>query len=260
VQQHAGGGTGLDQIAVGDLDATARAQLANQVDTFSDRRIERYWTLLGVLNVHIPALPSRGGSDLVERLFAPLGWSVKATAIGLDEQVPSWGKSPYLDLRLSGVMPVAAALTQLYVLMPVLDDSKHYWVSADEVDKLMLAGGSWLVGHPERDLIISRYLGHHRTLVQDAVSRLAEVDDIEAEALDIWVCSRAGGPIDAVGSVAQGCSHRCAAGRGCRDRGRPGLRRGGPAARTCPGPLIQQGPRGGRVVPGPRARGPTAAP
>ena len=105
------------------------------------------------------------------------------TFIGLDEQVPSWGQSPYVDLRLSGVMPVSAALTQLYVLMPVLDDSKHYWVSADEVDKLMRAGGSWLAGHPERDLITSRYLGHHRTLVQDAVSRLAEVDDNEAEAL-----------------------------------------------------------------------------
>ncbi len=136
------------------------------------------------LDVHIPALPSRGGGELVKRLFAPLGWSVTTTAIGLDEQVPSWGQSPYVDLRLSGVMPVSAALTQLYVLMPVLDDSKHYWVSADEVDKLMRAGGSWLAGHPERDLITSRYLGHHRTLVQDAVSRLAEVDDNEAEALD----------------------------------------------------------------------------
>jgi len=135
------------------------------------------------LDVHIPALPSRGGSDLVERLFAPLGWSVTTTAIGLDEQVPSWGDSPYVDLRLSGTMPVSDALTQLYVLMPVLDDSKHYWVSADEVDKLMRAGGSWLAGHPERELITSRYLGHHRTLVQDAVSRLAEVDDTDPDAL-----------------------------------------------------------------------------
>jgi len=135
------------------------------------------------LDIHIPALPARGGSDLVERLFAPLGWSVTATVIGLDEQVPAWGESPYVDLRLSGVMPVSTALTQLYVLMPVVDDSKHYWVSAAEVDKLMRAGGSWLAGHPERDLITGRYLGHHRTLVQDAVSRLAEVDDTEPGAL-----------------------------------------------------------------------------
>ncbi len=136
------------------------------------------------IDVHVPAMPSRGGSDLVQRMFAPLGWSVSTTAIALDEQVPSWGPSPYVDLRLSGQMPVHVALAQLYVLMPVLDDSKHYWLSADEVDKLMRAGGSWLAGHPERELITNRYLGHHRALVQDAVGRLAEVDDTEADALD----------------------------------------------------------------------------
>lgn len=136
------------------------------------------------LEVHVPALPSRGGTTLVERLFAPLGWTVKATPIALDPQVPSWGDSPYVNLRLSGTLRVADALTQLYVLMPVLDDSKHYWVSTDEVDKLMRAGGSWLAAHPERDLITRRYLGHHRALVQSAVSRLAEVDDTEPEVLD----------------------------------------------------------------------------
>lgn len=135
------------------------------------------------LEVHVPALPTRGGPDLVERLFAPLGWSVAMTAIAFDDEVPSWGASPYVDLRLSGVLTVADALTQLYVLMPVLDDTKHYWVSTDEVDKLMRAGGAWLAAHPERELITSRYLGHHRTLVQDAVSRLAEVDDTEVETL-----------------------------------------------------------------------------
>lgn len=136
------------------------------------------------LEVRAPALPTRGGVDLVERLFSPLGWSVTTTPIGLDDDVPAWGASPYVDLRLAGVLTVAEALTQLYVLMPVLDDTKHYWVSTDEVDKLMRAGGSWLAAHPERELITSRYLGHHRTLVQDAVSRLAEVNDTEAETLD----------------------------------------------------------------------------
>ncbi len=133
------------------------------------------------LEIHLPALPSRGDSGLVERLFAPLGWTVTTSAIALDDQLPTWGNSPYLDLRLSGVMTVAAALTQLYVLMPVLDDGKHYWVSTDEVDKLMRAGGSWLAEHPDRDTITRRYLGHHRTLVRDAAGRLAEIDDTQAD-------------------------------------------------------------------------------
>jgi 3' terminal RNA ribose 2'-O-methyltransferase Hen1 len=136
------------------------------------------------LSVHIPALPSRGGVDLVQRLFAPLGWTVIATPIVLDPQIPEWGESAYVDVQLSGTVRVADALSQLYVLMPVLDDSKHYWISTDEVDKLMRAGGEWLGGHPERDLITRRYLGHHRLLVTNAVSRLAEVDDTEPDALD----------------------------------------------------------------------------
>jgi 3' terminal RNA ribose 2'-O-methyltransferase Hen1 len=136
------------------------------------------------LEVHLPALPSRGGADLVQRLFAPLGWAVSATPIPLDPQLPGWGASPYVDVRLRGTLPVSEALKQLYVLMPVLDDSKHYWVSEDEIDKLMRAGAGWLGEHPERDLITRRYLGHHRALVQSAVGRLAEVDDTEADALD----------------------------------------------------------------------------
>jgi 3' terminal RNA ribose 2'-O-methyltransferase Hen1 len=136
------------------------------------------------LEVSVPALPSRGGIDLVQRLFAPLGWTVAASPIALDSTIAGWGASPYVDLRLSGTLTVADALTQLYVLMPVLDDSKHYWVGTDEVDKLLRAGTRWLPEHPERELITRRYLGHHRTLVTSAVSRLAEVDDTEPQMLD----------------------------------------------------------------------------
>jgi len=136
------------------------------------------------LEIHVPALPSRGGPDLVHRLFAPLGWRVDASAIALDPDIPAWGDSPYVDLRLSGRVRLADALTHLYVLLPVLDDNKHYWVSTDEVDKLLRAGGGWLAGHPERDLITRRYLKHRRELVLSAVGRLAEVDDAAPEQLD----------------------------------------------------------------------------
>jgi 3' terminal RNA ribose 2'-O-methyltransferase Hen1 len=70
------------------------------------------------------------------------------------------------------------------VLLPVLDDAKHYWVSTDEVDKLIRAGGDWLAGHPARDLITSRYLSHRRALTRSALARLAEADDTEPETLD----------------------------------------------------------------------------
>ena len=137
------------------------------------------------LEVHVPALPSRGGPELVERLFAPLGWTVTATPVALDPELPGWGRSAYVDLRLAGTLTVADALSQLYVLVPVLDDSKHYWVSEDEVDKLVRVGGAWLAGHPDRELITRRYLRHSRPLVRSAVARLAEVDDTDPESLEV---------------------------------------------------------------------------
>jgi 3' terminal RNA ribose 2'-O-methyltransferase Hen1 len=133
------------------------------------------------LEVAVPAL--RGGR-LVEQLFGPLGWTVEAAVLPLDEQVPEWGDSRYATVRLTGEVVLADALSHLYVLLPVLDDAKHYWVSRDEIEKLLRAGGDWLPQHPDRELITRRYLGHRRELVQSAVARLAEVDDAEPEALD----------------------------------------------------------------------------
>lgn len=136
------------------------------------------------LEIHLPVVPTRGGVPQVKQLFEPLGWTVDATAIALDPAMPSWGDSRYVDLRLHGEMRLADALTHLYVLLPVLDGSKHYWVSSDEVEKLLRAGETWLSGHPARDLILRSYLANRRTLVQTAISRLAEVDDTLPEALD----------------------------------------------------------------------------
>ena len=136
------------------------------------------------LELHVPALPCRGGPDLARRVFEPLGWTVQANSTPLDPTFPQWGDSRYVDLRLTGEVRLAAALNHLYVLLPVLDDAKHYWVSPDEVDKLVRAGGGWLATHPEKELITRRYLAHRGVLTKDALARLAEVDDAEAEQFD----------------------------------------------------------------------------
>ena len=136
------------------------------------------------LEISIPALSCRGGTDLAGRLLRPLGWDVQAARIPLDPELPEWGDSRYLTVRLTGQARLADALSHLYVVLPVLDDSKHYWVDDAEIDKLIRAGGGWLAAHPERDLITHRYLAHQRTLTASAVARLAEVDDTEPEALD----------------------------------------------------------------------------
>jgi len=96
------------------------------------------------LEIHVPALPCRGGAEVATRLFEPLGWSVEARPVPLDPQLPGWGDSRFLDVRLRGEVRLAEALNHLYVLLPVLDDAKHYWVTTAEVDKLVRAGEGWL--------------------------------------------------------------------------------------------------------------------
>ena len=134
------------------------------------------------LEIWVPSLRCNGGAELAARVFGPLGWQVSAEPVPLDPA--SWGLSAYLDLRLTGTVRLADALNHLYVLLPVLDDAKHYWVSTDEVDKLVRAGEGWLAGHPEKALITSRYLAHRRQLTKSALARLADADDLDPAQLD----------------------------------------------------------------------------
>lgn len=126
------------------------------------------------LEINLPALPCKGG---LEGLFEPLGWEVEAVPVPLDEAFPEWGDSRYVTLTLRGTMKLSDALNQLYVLLPVLDDSKHYWLAPDEVDKLIRAGEGWLADHPRLDRITRRYLSNRRGLIRTALSRLIEEDE-----------------------------------------------------------------------------------
>ncbi|MHB8506364.1 MAG: 3' terminal RNA ribose 2'-O-methyltransferase Hen1 [Acidimicrobiales bacterium] len=141
------------------------------------------------LEAHLPVVPCRGGEVVLRRLFEPLGYEVTATGVPLDGQFPDWGPSPYLDVRLTASVRAQELLQHLFVLLPVLDDDKHYWVGDDEVDKLLRRGGDWLTRHPERELIARRYLRHDRRLTTAALRRLLEEDSVsdpdeQAEARD----------------------------------------------------------------------------
>ncbi len=136
------------------------------------------------LEVTIPVLPCRGGPEVARRVFEPLGWAVAAEPIALDEAFPEWGDSRYVRLCLRGAVRLADSLNQLYVLLPVLDESKHYWQGPDEVDKLLRSGGGWLASHPAKDLIARRYLGRRGGLARVALSRLAELGDEVEETIE----------------------------------------------------------------------------
>jgi 3' terminal RNA ribose 2'-O-methyltransferase Hen1 len=129
------------------------------------------------LAIDLPAVPSRGGERLLHELFAPLGYEVQTSRLALDPAFPSWGPGAYFGLRLTGRLTLQDALAHLYVLLPVLDDAKHYWVDESEVDKLLRHGERWLATHLARELIVRRYLRRRRALTDLAFERLAEIDD-----------------------------------------------------------------------------------
>jgi 3' terminal RNA ribose 2'-O-methyltransferase Hen1 len=133
------------------------------------------------LTAHLAVVPCRGGEAFLRKLFEPLGYTVHVTHHPLDEQFPDWGEGPYFTVELSHTITVHDLLTHLYVLIPVLDNDKHYWVGDDEVEKLLRHGESWLGAHPEKEQIVTRYLKHRKYLADAALARLIETDPDEAE-------------------------------------------------------------------------------
>jgi 3' terminal RNA ribose 2'-O-methyltransferase Hen1 len=127
--------------------------------------------------VGIPVLPARGGDTLVRKLFEPLGYTVGSTGEPLDPMFPAWGDAPYRAVTLTAEVRIRDLLAHLYVLIPVLDDQKHYWVSAPEIEKLLKRGMGWLPAHPERDLIARRYLAGQPNLTREALRRLVVEED-----------------------------------------------------------------------------------
>jgi 3' terminal RNA ribose 2'-O-methyltransferase Hen1 len=134
------------------------------------------------LEAHIAVLPSRAGEGLIRALFEPLGYAVSVERWALDEHFPEWGPSRYYSVHLVGNQRVQDLLSHLNVLIPVLDDEKHYWVGDDEVDKLLRRGGEWLPTHPAKEQIARRYLKHRKSLAQEAIERrAADSDDDDAD-------------------------------------------------------------------------------
>jgi 3' terminal RNA ribose 2'-O-methyltransferase Hen1 len=110
-------------------------------------------------------------------LFEPLGYTVTSAGYQLDATFPSWGDAPYQTVTLSGVVRLRDLLSHLYVLIPVLDDQKHYWVSTPEIEKLLKRGEGWLPAHPERDLIARSYLARQPNLTREALRQLVVEED-----------------------------------------------------------------------------------
>jgi 3' terminal RNA ribose 2'-O-methyltransferase Hen1 len=136
------------------------------------------------LEVTVEVIRSRGGADVLRKLFEPLGYRVDVTQLPLDENFPEWGESRYFRLTLTATATVHDALSHLYVLLPALDEEKHYYVGDAEVDKLLRHGEGWLSKHPEREFIVSRYLKRRSSLMDLAFARLLDDETAAVDAVE----------------------------------------------------------------------------
>jgi 3' terminal RNA ribose 2'-O-methyltransferase Hen1 len=131
------------------------------------------------LTARIDVLPVRGGERILRAVFEPLGYEVQAVGFPLDERSPEWGESPYFSVTVQKTTALAELLTHLYVLIPVFDGKKHYWVGDDEMEKLLAKGEGWLARHPEKEEIARRYLRFQPSLFRMALARLVQEEEPE---------------------------------------------------------------------------------
>jgi 3' terminal RNA ribose 2'-O-methyltransferase Hen1 len=164
-------------VAIGRVFGTALAGNCN-------KRPELILTRLP-LTVVVAVVRARGGSEVLKKLFGPLGYKVEAAQLPLDEKFPEWGESSYFRFSMTGKSTVHDLLSYLYVLLPVLDDEKHYYVGDDEVEKLLRHGEGWLEKHPERQLIVSRYLKRRSSLMDQVFARLLNDENAAVESAEV---------------------------------------------------------------------------
>ncbi|ANF95838.1 methyltransferase domain-containing protein [Paenibacillus bovis] len=95
---------------------------------------------------------------VVESLFTALGYEVDIERGAAEYTFDLKSRSSVRNIRVTGQATLQQMLRQLFILMPVLDDYKHYYIGAEEIDKLHRYGEGWLQHHPQQELIIKRAL------------------------------------------------------------------------------------------------------
>ena len=160
-------------VAIGRVFGTALAGRSKERPDLAEAEIP--------LSVRMAPLPCHGGEAVLRKLFEPLGYAVGAEGHVLDHANPDWGASRYFTVTLDGCRKLSDLLRHLTVLVPVLDDEKHYWVGEQEVEKLVRRGAGWLDEHPERQLIATRYMRHFKRYAREALARLSDDDQPDPE-------------------------------------------------------------------------------
>ncbi|MCH5349627.1 MAG: 3' terminal RNA ribose 2'-O-methyltransferase Hen1, partial [Oscillospiraceae bacterium] len=130
------------------------------------------------------SLKDNGDTELAAQLFEPLGYTVTAERTKLDDRFPEWGASPYINLTVSGTVKLSELLNHIYVLIPVFDRQKHYYIAEDEIRKLLDHGEGWLAGHPYKEKIAHRYFAIKRSYARKAMDILLADEPVTGEDIE----------------------------------------------------------------------------
>jgi 3' terminal RNA ribose 2'-O-methyltransferase Hen1 len=133
------------------------------------------------LKCKLSVLPCKGGERFLRGLLEPLGYAVTARRHPLDDRFPDWGDSLYYTVEISKDTTVVELLNHIYVLIPVLDNQKHYYIGKSEIDKLLKRGEGWLADHPHKENITKRYLKYKTNYAREALARLMELNPADPE-------------------------------------------------------------------------------
>ena len=159
--------------AISRVFGTAMTGRADDYQALSDSKLD--------LTATVTMLPCKGEHEKLNSVFEPLGYTVCNETFIADEKFSEWGESKYVNLTISGNVRLRDLLKHLYVLIPVFDRQKHYWVGSEEVEKLLRHGEDWLPNHPEKPYITGRYLNRRRSLINLAYNKLAATDTPDDE-------------------------------------------------------------------------------
>ncbi|MCL2805553.1 MAG: 3' terminal RNA ribose 2'-O-methyltransferase Hen1 [Treponema sp.] len=160
-------------VAISGIFRTAMTGRADEHQELSDCPLD--------LEAVITMLSCRSDTAMLTKVFEPLGYEVGYESFTMDENFSDWGDSKYVNLTLKGKIRLRDLLKHIYILIPVFDRQKHYWIGNDEVEKLLRNAGDWLSSHPEKGFITSRYLKKLNPLVNMAFSRLVSANETAKE-------------------------------------------------------------------------------
>lgn len=125
------------------------------------------------VEIELSSVWTKGGVQNVHDFFEPINYAVKAEKLPYESK---WLKSDsnVFNITLTGMQTIPDLLRHLYVLLPALDNKKHYFVDGNEIAKLLSHGEGWLETHPHKERIVSRYLIHRHNLIEEALEQLTE--------------------------------------------------------------------------------------